>query len=295
MSDLFVSVDIGGTTIQAAISRSGTGIDQMFDFQLKSYENPVSWLQDFFEVIPHSSDSFWAVAVPGSVKERRYLLETPNLPDAWSGPAIPDALAGADLNWVLENDANAAALGEAEFGSGRGANHLVCLTLGTGLGAGIIIDGNIYRGASGAAGEFGHLQIEPDGRTCGCGSRGCLETYASASGLMETYYELTGNRPSAREIMDRVEEDELAARAARRTGLYLGRGVAQLINLLEPEKIIFAGGLSGSLDILLPHIREAAGPLLFARRTKNTPLVQSELEFPALHGGIALANSSATY
>lgn len=289
MSDLFVSIDIGGTTIQAAISRSGTDLDQTFDFQLKNYENPATWLQDLFKKIPRSSDSFWAVAVPGSVKERRYLLETPNLPDAWCGSAIPTAFENADLNWVLENDANAAALGEAEFGSGRGANHLVCLTLGTGLGSGIIIDGDIYRGASGAAGEFGHFQIEPDGRLCGCGSRGCLETYASATGLVETYYGLTGNRPTAREIMDRVKEEEDAVRAARQTGLYLGRGLAQLINLLEPEKIIFAGGLSGSLDILLPHIREAAEPLLFAERTKNTPLVQSELDYPALHGGIALA------
>ncbi|MFP4687908.1 MAG: ROK family protein [bacterium] len=289
MKPLYISVDIGGTTIQLAASKTGEQVDEMLEFELASYETPALWLEYLFDKNPRFKGANWVVGVPGSVKKNRQLLETPNLPSAWAGSCIPDALSLFNINWLLENDANLAAFGEACCGAGVKYFHQICLTLGTGLGAGIIIDGKIYRGASGAAGELGHLQIEPGGRECGCGSRGCLETYASVSGLKRTYFELTGSWLSGREIAEKVETDEFAAVALRKTGLWLGRGLAQIINILEPQAVIFAGGLSRSLDLLLPHIKESSRPLLFARRTEKTPLLRSKLKYPALQGGLKLA------
>jgi glucokinase len=219
------------------------------------------------------------------------VAETPNLPKAWTGTAITDALKDRDIEFHLENDANLAALGEHHFGPGRDVRNLVLLTLGTGIGGGIIVDDGILRGATGAAAEVGHLTLEPGGRLCGCGHTGCFEQYGSARGLEQTYESLAGEHRSAREIAKRANGDPLAREAMTQTGLYLGRGLAQIINLLEPGLVLFSGGLAGSLEHLRPHIRAGLDTHVFASRARSIPLKRADRDQPALMGTHALIAS----
>jgi glucokinase len=165
---------------------------------------------------------------------------------------------------ALTNDANAAALGEMIFGAAKGMRDFIVITLGTGLGSGIVANGELIYGHDGFAGEIGHTTVDPNGRTCGCGRRGCLETYASASGLCRTVEELlqTKSMPSElREISSeqitskRIFEaakhgDKLALEAFELTGKYLGRKLTDSVAHLSPEAIILFGGLAAAGDFI---------------------------------------------
>lgn len=288
-----VAVDVGGTNIRAGYSRLGTDFAEKWNFSRPDFPTPSDWLNSLLEKDEELKQSTWVVGVPGSVIEGSRVEETPNLPSGWSGESIPAALDEYQLTWCLENDANLAALGEAYYGAAQEDEHLVCVTLGTGVGAGLVIERKLYTGATGAAGELGHLKVEPGGRSCGCGRQGCLETYASATGMERTYRELTNNEESSEEIVRRAEEEteEEAQKALEQTGRYLGRGLALLINLLEPESIYFSGGMARDLEALKPYINEGKDPNLFAARTRDIPLYRACLEEPALYGALALGEN----
>ena len=180
-------------------------------------------------------------------------------------------------NIHLGNDANAAALGEAVAGAARGAKNVVVITLGTGVGGGIIIGGHLYTGANDVAGELGHMVIERGGYPCSCGRRGCFEAYASATGLvrmtkealaenptskMHALVQARGGKVSARVPFDAAREGDAAAKAVIDTYLsYLACGISNLINIFQPEVIVIGGGISGEGENL-------TGPL--------TPIVLSE-------------------
>src|SRR5690606_18624868 len=158
--------------------------------------------------------------------------------------------------WV-ENDVNAGALAEHRLGAGRGSRHLIMVAPGTGIGGGLVLDGKLYAGASGGAGEVGHMQIDPAGPPCPCGRRGCLERLASGSTLDKRAREIAQAAPdglvakiAAREkeepdarILDLAAEegDEAAAVALRQAGAYLGEGLANLVNIFNPEVIVIGG------------------------------------------------------
>jgi len=188
---------------------------------------------------------------------------------------------------TLENDANAAAFAEYWLGAGRGVGSLVCLTLGTGIGSGIILEGKLLRGASGAAAEAGHIAVEADGERCGCGARGCLEAYASATAILrEARAALArgegtalgssfGTRPealTAKDVGDAARAGDPVARGIlEKAGRYLGVGLGSLVNLLNPDLITLAGGLVGAGDLLLrpalAELERRAFPVLL-RRTR---------------------------
>jgi len=163
-----------------------------------------------------------------------------------------------DLQAVLTNDANAAAIGEQKFGAGKNLKNFIVITLGTGLGSGIVVDGRLVYGHDGFAGELGHMVIRPNGRLCGCGRRGCLETYASVSGIIRTVFELQANLPQdsklrkiayhdldGEQIYELAKEgDPLALKAFDETTRILGEGLATSVAHLSPEAIILFGGLS---------------------------------------------------
>ena len=175
------------------------------------------------------------------------------------------------------NDANAAALGEMRFGAARGLKDFIVITLGTGLGSGIVVDGRMVYGSTGLAGELGHLIVDPEGRLCGCGRRGCLETYASATGILRTVSELLEGGSRATELRDiprgeltsrRVFEaarrgDEVALEAFRITGEILGRKLADAVVFSSPEAIILFGGLAGAGELLFGPTRRAMEANLF--------------------------------
>lgn len=191
---------------------------------------------------------------------------------------------------AADNDANAAAIAEGRHGAARGHSHFVTLTLGTGVGGGVVADGKIVRGSDGFAGELGHLIAVPGGRECGCGARGCLETYASARGFKRTIFELLAERLdktplrdvsfndlSGREI-DKLagQGDPIATRAFFRTGEVLGRALANVVAVTQPAIVVLAGGLARAGDLLLQPARDALEMNLLNVYKGKTELVVSE-------------------
>ena len=164
------------------------------------------------------------------------------------------------LPTLITNDANAAALGEFHFGAARGLSDFLVITLGTGLGSGLFANGQIVYGHDGFAGELGHVIVERNGRLCGCGRKGCLETYCSATGIVRTYKELNPDAAEnidSKEITRRALEGESAAREAyRKTGEMLGFALANFTAISSPSTIILFGGLVKAGDLLLNPVRE---------------------------------------
>jgi glucokinase len=172
---------------------------------------------------------------------------------------------------AITNDANAAAIGELIFGAGKGLKDFIVITLGTGLGSGIIVNGQLVYGHDGFAGEIGHTTVEEDGRECGCGRRGCLEAYCSATGICRTVYELLCNRRaesvlrnvsfndlSAKQISDAARDgDAIAREAFEVTGRILGRKLADSVVHTSPEAIILFGGLASAGDLIFEPTRRA--------------------------------------
>jgi len=207
--------------------------------------------------------------------DRKRMLATPNIA-GWNGVNLDDELTrliGASV--VIENDANAAAWGESKFGAGIGMKNILMLTVGTGIGGGIIAGGVLHRGAFGIAAEIGHIRVVPDGLLCGCGARGCFEQYGSGTALLRHARELIAADPSsAKELLSRDngtieglsgssiteaarDGDSLALAAFARTGDWLGAGIASLSVILDPECVIIGGGVIDAGEILLKPIREA--------------------------------------
>lgn len=177
----------------------------------------------------------------------------------WTGTPLRQAFAEAlSLPVACDNDVNALAIGESRFGAGKGFGNTIFLALGTGVGGAIIIQGRLYRGARGAGGELGHLVLFPDGRSCTCGGRGCLEEYANGAALLRHFQEAGGDAAwDGARIADeaRRESDGPAARAVARTGEMLGLGLVSLLNIFDPDRIIIGGGLSDLGDRLLDPAR----------------------------------------
>ena len=198
--------------------------------------------------------------------ETGVLFTSPHLP-GWRDVPLRDIIEkGLGKKSFLINDADAAALGEFHFGAGRGTRHLIYITVSTGIGGGIIINGQIYTGASGAAGEIGHMTIDVNGPPCNCGNRGCWETLASGTALArEARHRISEgaktsilehadgdiNKLTAEAVHSAAKDgDSLAKELIARTGYYLGVGLANLINMFNPELIVIGGGLSNIGDML---------------------------------------------
>lgn len=229
-----------------------------------------------------------SVVVPGTVQiENGVVTKAPNLP-CLDGFRLGAALE-SELQWpaILENDANAAAVGEMWQGAGRGAATIICVTLGTGVGGGIILDGELWRGIDGSAGEIGHIGVEPTGPACPCGSRGCLEVFASATAIVRMTREASPRYPrsplhtsenlSAKTVYQSgLEGDELALEVFRRMGVYLGIGLASLINIFNPEKIVIGGGVAAGWDLFIQHVREQVAERAFPIPARRAQIVRAE-------------------
>jgi len=241
------------------------------------------------------------ISAPGPADLGRGIITTPpNLP-GWHDVPLAHAI-GDQLGvpaWV-ENDANAAALAEHRLGAGRGFQHMILVTLGTGIGGGLILDGRIYHGASGAGGEIGHMQLEPEGRRCGCGRRGCLEAMASGSALDEAAVDLAeahpggliarlaqreGVEPDARILHLAAEASNAGADAAiRKAGRYLGAGLTNLVDVFNPQVIVIGGSLRKLGARYLDTARAVVKAEAFPQSYADVQIVEAELgdEAPAI-------------
>lgn len=245
-----------------------------------------------------------AVGTPGLVNgdEGRVIL-APNIPGFRDITLAAPLAAKLGIPVYIENDANAAALGEFRFGAGRGTRHLLHATLGTGIGGGIVIDGRLYRGAKGFAGEIGHLIIDPAGPVCACGSRGCLEAVVSgvafaerarrlaATGKSPVLQKITGERAlTAVDLQTAAEAGEGPAEAELRNGgHFLGLALGGLANVLNPDAITLSGGLLGIGEMLLGPMRAAMSSIAYGAAS-GTPVRLTELGDDAgLLGAAAVA------
>jgi glucokinase len=210
------------------------------------------------------------IAVGGPLDpERTVVLRAPNLPgwDNYPVKAFFEERFGVPAN--MDNDANAAGLGEARVGAGKGFSHVAYFTVSTGIGGGIVVNGRVYRGATAAAGEFGHQIILPDGPQCLCGRRGCLEALASGTSIARRARESVPKDALLWKMAEGNPEKitaELTARAAlagdsfcqklwEETGFYLGLGVANVINILNPNRVVLGGGVTNAGDLLFVPVR----------------------------------------
>ena len=287
---LIFAADLGGTHLRAAtVDRHGK-IQFRFKQNTPQARDPGAIVDAIVAAVrecEQQSDganhiSAVSLVVPGTVNVAEgAVVRAPNLPYL-NGFHLAAALTEQlGLPTILENDANAAAVGEMWQGAAVGCNTIICLTLGTGVGGGIILDGKLWRGVDGAAAEIGHMCVDPfGGVACTCGSRGCLEVFASATAIVRMTREASPRYPESilQGTPDRTAEmifeagqqgDDLALEIFRRMGVYLGIGLANLINILNPEMIVIGGGVVNGWDLFEKHmhqqVEERAFPLLAAR------------------------------
>ena len=280
---LIFAADLGGTHLRAATVDDQGRIHSRFKQNTPQVKDAnaivdaiVAAVHEFQKAAEISAVS---IVVPGTVNvEEGSVVTAPNLP-CLDGFRLAAALTEQlRLPAILENDANAAAVGEMWQGAAVGCKTIICITLGTGVGGGIILEGKLWRGVDGAAAEIGHMCVDPfGGVACTCGSRGCLEVFASATAIVRMTREASPRYPDSvlqgRE--DRTAEmifeagqqgDELALEIFRRMGVYLGIGLANLINILNPEMIVIGGGVVNGWDLFEKHmqqqVEERAFPLL---------------------------------
>lgn len=230
-----------------------------------------------------------SVVVPGSIDaDAGIIVKAPNLP-CLDGFGLTAALTGElKRPAILENDANAAAIGEMWQGAGRDRRTIVCVTLGTGVGGGIILDGKLWRGVNHSAAEIGHMCVDPFGGVgCMCGSRGCLEVYSSATAIVRMTREARLRYPDSvlpasenltSETIYRagIKGDELALEVFRRMGVYLGIGLANLINLLDPEMIVIGGGVANGWDLFAKHMNHEVAERAFPLPAAQVRIVPAE-------------------
>lgn len=215
---------------------------------------------------------------------RGLIFNAPNLP-VWGSDGFPiawalsDALSDGALPAFVENDADATCVAEHKFGAGVGANTMLFLTIGTGIGAGLILDGRLHRGASGAGGEIGHIAVVPGGRLCKCGLRGCLEAYASGPSIARIAAERGFHgEPTGQGVITAARVgDEIAHQVVRDAAEHLGRGIASAIMLLNPDVVVLGTLAVHAGDLLLPTIRETVRQNTWPRLHENLQIVPAAL------------------
>jgi len=277
VDDLILGVDLGGSKILTAVVKPRGEMlssDESTTPATESHEVVIqSIIDSVHSALKHASCtiseiSAIGIGAPGiSNPEAGILFTSPNLP-GWRNVLLRDIIQNKlDKKAFLINDANAAALGELYFGAARGTHNFIYITLSTGIGGGIVINGKIYTGAIGTAGEVGHMTIDDNGPLCNCGNKGCWEALASGTALAREakrrikegtktailkYVDGDSEKVTAQIIHSAAEQgDKLAKDLIARTGYYVGVGMANLINIFNPELIVIGGGLSNIGDMLL--------------------------------------------
>ena len=296
-SEYVLAGDVGGTNLRiAAVSRDGSVLRQFSEPTPKdgTAGDAVDAICRVAELCVASDDrrqkpASFGLALAALVNPREgQVLSSPNLPQL-DGLELADVLSERlKLKVVIENDATAAAIGEHWLGSSKGVESSVLVTLGTGVGGGLILDGKVYRGIDGTAGEIGHICVEPDGHACGCGSRGCVEQYSSATAIVRIANELLakGSDSSLRsdghftskDVYDAaVSGDALARQAFTIMGRYLGVALAGLVDVLNPELIVIGGGAAGGWQFFIDHVSSEIRSRAFRHPAERVRLVRASL------------------
>lgn len=275
-----IGIDVGGTNVKIALVNDKGGIVYSNSIPTRAemgYEYTVNSMKDAIRELLKETNSQskdiegMGFGFPGQIDCQKGVVRlAPNIP-GWVDVPIAEIMQKEfKITTKVDNDVRCAALGELNFGAGKGCQNLVCITVGTGIGSGLIVNGKLVRGASNAAGEIGHIKLDmTGGPLCGCGDRGCLEAFASGPSIvaMAEEYIKGGKSTKYRELANpditpyivsvaAQQGDAVAKRIFTIIGEYIGIGLASVVNLLNPEKIIIGGGVAAAGDILLNPIKE---------------------------------------
>ncbi|WP_125769895.1 ROK family glucokinase [Companilactobacillus furfuricola] len=299
-----IGVDLGGTTIKFAILTLKGEIQQKWSIETNILSDGQLIIPDIIDSINHhldmyemNSDQFVGIGLgsPGSINFEQGTIKGAYNLNWQDTPVHPvrDIEKGTGIPVTIENDANVAALGERWMGAGNNADDVVFVTLGTGVGGGIIANGNILHGAGGAAGEIGHVTVDPQGFMCTCGKRGCLETIASATGIVRVARDRAseyagtsqlkamlddGQDISAKDVFDLAKEnDDLALIVVNYVCESLGFALANIANSLNPKYVIIGGGVSAAGKFLVDKVDAAMRKNEFATIKSSTELKLASL------------------
>ena len=273
MKKYVFGVDIGGTTVKLGLFDVEGNVLDKWEIPTRTKDNGTLILPDIADSIRDKMkqidrDAVIGVGVgaPGPIDSEGVVHRAANL--GWGTFSIKDTLEDLlNMPVMAGNDANVAALGDMWKGGGQGCRDLVVVTLGTGVGGGIIINGQMLTGATGAGGEIGHIHVEDkEEEVCGCGNRGCLEQYSSATGVTRLANRLLAQSKedsvlrngeiSAKTVFDAVKQgDKLSVKVAEQFGKYLGDALAAIAGVVNPEAIVIGGGVSKAGEILIDYIR----------------------------------------
>ena len=301
-----IGIDIGGTNlVVGAVTENGTRVHGLVTEPTGVPDGPDAVIERIVQLAlgviastrredPAAEILGVGIGSPGPLDRKRGLvIFTPNL--RWKNMPLRDRIGSAlELPASLDNDANCAMLGEHWVGAAKGAQNAVCFTIGTGIGGGIVMGGELVHGASDAAAEIGHITIEVNGRRCGCGNDGCLEAYASGPAIARRAVEaieagavsgipaLAGgdlSRITAQTVFEAVAAgDALADELVRDTARYLGVGIANLLNILNPEVVVVCGGVTRAGDHLFTPLRREVARRAFKPAVDACRIVPGALE-----------------
>ena len=276
---LTIGIDIGGTKVLGGVV-DGEGKILATHRESTPKEGGAALTKTIADVAKvllrdHPATAIGVSAAGFVSSDRETMLATPNI-SGWNGVNLMEEIGKlVDLPIVIENDANAAAWGEAQYGAGKNQSQMMMITVGTGIGGGAVIDGKLHRGAFGVAAEFGHLRVVPEGHICGCGARGCFEQYASGNALMRHVREaITASPDAAHNLLARGDGtvtglqghhiteaaragDPVALAGFNTTAQWLGAGIASLGVLFDPAVVVIGGGVIDAGEILLAPTRVA--------------------------------------
>lgn len=272
-----IGIDIGGTKIAGALVDANGNIlqESKVPSPADSADGLLAAVVDLVQDLSLNRSILGVgVAAAGFIDAAAAnVIYAPNL--NWRNEPLKNRLQSKiDFPVVIENDANAAGWAEYRYGAGRGYKHMTMLTIGTGVGGAIIVDGRVLRGGFGVAGELGHMRVVPDGLPCGCGQNGCLESYGSGTALLKSARALAnsadpvgarlreleataGELSGAQVYQAIIEGDPGALRLLEQLGTHLGRAIASLSAILDPEVVVIGGGVSAAGELLLGPIRDA--------------------------------------
>lgn len=289
--DLCLGVDVGGTNLRCALVTAEGEVLARESLATEIVSGRDPFLERLFGLIGRQREKAEAagrrvlaagLGVPGLLSNDGILQSSVNLLPLEGINLAAVVSAGTGLPTVALNDANASAVGEQRFGAGRPFATSLMLTLGTGVGAGLILNGRLWTGIDGVAGEFGHITVEPQGRPCGCGNRGCVEKYASATGIAASADEAGLAAPQGR--LDAAAVSALARQGnpsalavLERAAAYLGIAVAGAVNLLNLEAVVVGGGVAESFDLLAPALEREILGRTFPIPGKRVRVLKGEL------------------
>ena len=293
MAEYVIAADVGGTNIRAAAVDEGGGIHGRTSAKTPREGTRGELVECIAsiarELAEKTTATDFGLAIPALIDyENELISKSPNLPQLEGSEFAKEITERSGLNVIFENDATAAAIGEHWLGASKGAMNAFCITLGTGVGGGLILNGKAFRGVDGTAGEIGHVCVEPDGPPCGCGSNGCLEQFASATAIVRMANEGLANYPespltsidsfSAKDVFEAgIKGDRLAVEVYATAGRYLGIAIAGLVNVLNLEVVVIAGGVSAAFDLFIGETRSEVRKRAFQQPAERVNIVRGAL------------------